>query len=74
MDDPFSRTKDPKVRADRYQKMACDMNTSSWPRSTASPVLRASFQHSAEEYRIRAQSELRVLEREGTSAVVHPRP
>jgi hypothetical protein len=72
MDDPFSQTKDPKVRADRYQKMACEYFELA--ESAASPVLRASFQHSAEEYRIRAQGQLRVLEREGVSAADHPRP
>jgi hypothetical protein len=51
MDDPFSQTKDPKLRADRYQKMACEYFELA--KSAASPVLRASFQHSAEEYRIR---------------------
>jgi hypothetical protein len=52
MDDPFSQTKDPKVRADRHQKMACEYFELA--KSAASPVLRASFQHSAEEYRIRS--------------------
>jgi hypothetical protein len=72
MDDPFSQTKDPKLRADRYQKMAGEYLELA--KSAASPVLRASFQHSAEEYRIRAQGELRVLEREGTSPADRPRP
>ena len=71
MDDPFSRTKDPKVRADRYQKMACEYFELA--KSAASPVLRASFQHSAEEYRLRAQGELRLIERVGASGADHSR-
>jgi hypothetical protein len=34
-------------------------------KSATSPFLRASFQHSGEEYRVRAQGELRLIEREG---------
>jgi hypothetical protein len=71
MDDPFSQTKDPKVRADRYQKMAGEYFEMA--KSAAPPVLRASFQHSAEEYRIRAQGELRLIEREGASGTDHSR-
>jgi hypothetical protein len=63
MEDPFRQTRDPKVRADRYQKMAGEYFE--LVKSATSPFLRASFQRSAEEYRIRAQGELRVLEREG---------
>jgi hypothetical protein len=43
-------------------------------KSATSPFLRASYQHTAEEYRIRAQGELRLMEREGASAADHPRP
>jgi hypothetical protein len=39
-----------------------------------SPFLRASYQHTAEEYRILAQAELRLIEREDTSAANRPRP
>jgi len=63
MDDPFRQTRDPKVRADRYQKMAGEYFELA--KSATSPFLRASYQHTAEEYRIRAQGELRALEREG---------
>jgi hypothetical protein len=66
MDDPFKQTRDPKVRADRYQKMAGEYFELA--KSATSPFLRASYQRSAEEYRIRAQGELRVLEREGVPA------
>jgi hypothetical protein len=37
-------------------------------KSATSPFLRASYQHTAEEYRIRAQGELRLSEREGGAA------
>ena len=63
MDDPFSRMRDPMKRADRYQKVAgeyCDL-----ARAASSPFLRAYYQSTAEEYRVRAQGQLRVLEREG---------
>jgi hypothetical protein len=66
MDDPFRQTRDPKVRADRYQKMAGEYFELA--KSATSPFLRASYQHTAEEYRIRAQGELRLSEREGGAA------
>jgi hypothetical protein len=63
MDDPFRQARDPRVRADRYQKMACEFFELA--KSATSPFLRASFRHTAEEYRIRARGELRALAREG---------
>ena len=51
MDDPFSRMHDPMKRADRYQKVAgeyCDL-----ARTASSPFLRAYYQSTAEEYRVR---------------------
>jgi hypothetical protein len=72
MDDPFKQIRDPRVRADRYQKMAGEYLELA--KSATSPFLRASYQHTAEEYQIRAQGELRLLEREGASATDHPRP
>ncbi len=69
MEDPFKQTRDPRVRADRYQKMAGEYFEMA--KSTTSPSLRASFQHAAEEYRLRAQSEWRLMEREGASAGDH---
>ena len=72
MDDPFKQIRDPRVRADRYQKMAGEYFELA--KSATSPFLRASYQHTAEEYRIRAQGELRLMEREGASAADHPRP
>jgi hypothetical protein len=46
MDDPFKQTRDPRVRADRYQKMAGEYFELA--KSASSPFLRASFQRSAE--------------------------
>ena len=53
MDHPFRRMHDPMKRADRYQKVAgeyCDL-----ARTASSPFLRAYYQSTAEEYRVRAQ-------------------
>jgi hypothetical protein len=66
MDDPFTQTRDPKIRADRYQKMAGEYFELA--KSATSPFLRASYQHTGEEYRVRAQGELRALEREAAAA------
>jgi hypothetical protein len=63
MDDPFMQTRDRRVRAERYRKMACEYFELA--KSATSPFLRASFQHSGEEYQIRAQGELRRIAREG---------
>jgi hypothetical protein len=62
MEDPFKQTRDPRVRVDRYQKLAAEYFDLA--KSATSPSLRASYQHAAEEYRLRAQSELRLIERE----------
>jgi hypothetical protein len=40
----------------------------------SSPSLSVSYQRTAEEYRVRAQGELRGLEREDASAADRPRP
>jgi hypothetical protein len=66
MNDPFSRMQDPVMRADRYQKVASEYYDLA--KDAYSPILRAYFQRTAEEYRVRAQGELRVLEREGAAA------
>ena len=66
MDDPFSRMRDPVMRADRYQKVAVEYYDLA--KEASSPSLRAYFQRVAEEYRVRAQGELRVLEHEGAAA------
>jgi hypothetical protein len=63
MDDPFKQTRDPRVRADRYRRLAWQYFDLA--NETSSPALSASYQHTAEEYLVRAQGELRVLEREG---------
>jgi hypothetical protein len=61
MDDPFSRMQDPAKRAERYRKVAAEYYDLA--KEASSPSLRAYFQRVAEEYRVRAQGELRVLER-----------
>jgi hypothetical protein len=63
MDDPFRQTRDPRVRADRYQRLA--RQYLDLAKEASSPSLRADYQHTAEEYRVRAQGELRLIEREG---------
>jgi hypothetical protein len=55
------------MRADRYQRLA--RQYFDLAKETSSPSLRASYQRTAEEYRVRAQGELRVLERECASSV-----
>jgi hypothetical protein len=64
VDDPFSQIRDLTKRADRYQKVAGEYYELA--KEASSPSLRAYFQRVAEEYRLRAQSELRVLERGGS--------
>ena len=67
MDDPFRQTRDPKMRADRYQRLA--RQYFELAKGVCSPYLRADYQRTAEEYRVRAQGELRVLEREGMAII-----
>jgi hypothetical protein len=62
MDDPFKPTRDPRVRAERYQRLA--RQYFSLAKEASSPSLRAEYQHTAEDYRLRAQGELRLIERE----------
>jgi hypothetical protein len=66
MEDPFRQTRDPRMRADRYQRLA--RQYFGLAKEASSLYLRADYQRTAEEYRVRAQGELRVLEREGASA------
>ena len=66
MDDPFRQTRDPKMRADRYQRLA--RQYFELAKGVSSPHLRADYQRAAEEYRVRAQGELRLMERENASA------
>jgi hypothetical protein len=63
MDDPFRQTRDPTVRAERYQRLA--RQYFNLAKEASSSSLRAEYQHAAEEYRLRAESELRLMEREG---------
>ena len=72
MDDPFTQTRDPKVRAERYHRLAGQYLDLA--RRACSPSLRAEYGHTAEDYRVRAQGELRLMEREGLSAADHRRP
>jgi hypothetical protein len=65
MDDPFKQARDPKMRADRYHRLAWQYFELA--KETSSPSLSATYQRTAEEYRLRAQGELRVLERECAS-------
>jgi hypothetical protein len=66
MDNPFRQTRDPKVRAERYQRLA--RQYFDLAKEASSPSLRSDYQRTAEEYRVRAQGELRLLEREGSAA------
>ena len=66
LDDPFSNMRDPARRAERYRKVAVEYYDLA--KEASSPSLRAYFQRIAEEYRLRAQGELRVLEHEGAAA------
>ena len=65
MDDPFSGMQDPARRAERYRQVAAEY--SELANDAASPFLRTHDRRLAEEYRLRAEGELRVLEREGAS-------
>jgi hypothetical protein len=60
MDDPFSRMQDSARRAERYRKVAQEF--AELAKDAYSPILRADFQRTAEEYLPRAQGELKVLE------------
>jgi hypothetical protein len=66
MDDPFRQTRDPRMRADRYQRLA--RQYFDLAKEASSPSLRADYQRTAEDYRVRAQGELRLLERESATA------
>jgi hypothetical protein len=57
--------RDPRIRADRYQRLA--RQYFELAKEASSPSLSASYQRTAEEYRVRAQGELRVLKREGAA-------
>jgi hypothetical protein len=66
MDDPFSQTLDPRMRAERYQRLAWEYYDLA--KEASSPSRRAYCRRIAEEYQIRAQGESRVLERESASS------
>jgi hypothetical protein len=69
MDDPFSRMQDPAKRAERYQKVAEEY--ADLAKDASSPFLRAYYQRTAEEYRLRA-GKLRALE-SGSQNFARPR-
>ena len=66
MDVPFESIQDPQTRAVRYQKVAAGY--SYLAKTAASPFLRTYCERIAEEYRLRAESELSLVQREGVSA------
>jgi hypothetical protein len=68
MDNPLSKMR--MKRADRYQKVAGEYYDLA--KAASSPFLQEYFQRTAEDYRVRAQGELRVLEREGAAANGRP--
>jgi hypothetical protein len=70
MDDPFRQTRDPRMRADRYQRLA--RQYFDLAKEASSPSLRSDYQRTAEEYRVRAQGELRLLERNSATATARP--
>ena len=61
MEDVFSPTSDPETRAKRYHQAAAEYAERA--RDASSPFLRVFFRHVAEEYLVRADGELRVLDR-----------
>jgi hypothetical protein len=69
MDDPFKQTRDPRMRADRYQRLA--RQYFDLAKEASSPSLRAAYQQTSEEYRVRAQGELRVSERKSTATAIY---
>ena len=66
MDNSLSKTRSTMTRADRYQKVAGEYYDLA--RAASSPFLQEYFQRTADVYRVRAQGELRLSEREDASA------
>jgi hypothetical protein len=66
MDEPFSRMQDPAKRAERYEKVAEEY--ADLAKDASPPFLRAYYERIAEQYRMHAQGELRVIEQEGAAA------
>lgn len=69
MEDVFSTTGDHEFKAKRYHQAATDYADRA--RDVASPFLRAFFRHVAEEYLVRADGELRVLDRQSQIRSAH---
>jgi hypothetical protein len=67
MESVFAATSNPETRAKRYHKAAAEY--AGRAQDTTSPFLRAFFWHIAEEYLVRADGELRVLDRQKQ---IHP--
>ena len=67
MKDPFNTMRDPLRQANRYQKVAGEYYDMA--KAASSPFLRAYYQRTAEEYRVLADGQLRVSERERMSPV-----
>ena len=65
MDEQFTETRDPRVRAERHRRLARQYFYLA--EKAFSPFLRADYQRAAEEYQLRAKAELRLMEREGAS-------
>jgi hypothetical protein len=57
---------DPAKRAERYEKVAEEY--AELAKGASSPFLRAYYQRIADQYRMHAQGELRVIEQEGAAA------
>jgi len=68
MEHPFTSMLDATKRADRYQKVAAEYYDLA--KDAYLPILRGYYQRTAEQYRVRAQGELRVLERAGVATIV----
>ena len=65
MDDPFSRMQDPARRAERYRKVAEEY--AELANAASSPFLGAYYQRIAEQYRMHAKGEDRIVEQEGAA-------
>jgi hypothetical protein len=65
MDDPFSRVQDPAKRAKRYEKVAEEY--AELAKDASSPFLRAYYERIAEQYRMQAEGERRVVEQQGAA-------
>jgi hypothetical protein len=65
LDEPFSRMQNPARRAERYRKVAEEYVELA--RDAPSPFLRTYYQRVAQDYRTRADEELRIVEQDGAA-------